>query len=148
VHVASDALTAVADLKGNPWVIWGTLIGGLFLWLASVSEAVQKLLGPLGRWIGSRQAKRAARVLALSDPRVADLVGQVKHLAPRVDLLESQLETMYALVSDHIPWDLETLDLARRVDPRHPQPPTLRPPRRWVAEPEPPHRRSTDDPPR
>lgn len=120
--------TPVLDaLKTNPWVIYVAMIGGALVWLSTVSESVQKLLGPLGRALAARQARREARILSLTDVRILDYVGQVEHLARRVDTLERELYPLQQNVAAHRPWDWRILELARRIDPQFPDPPPFYP---------------------
>ncbi|HWO58980.1 MAG TPA: hypothetical protein VNO31_02905 [Umezawaea sp.] len=123
----AEAAVVADSVKGGPWVVYGSMVVLFLGYLATVSETLQKLLGPLGKWLAARQARRAERAASRTDVRIADLQGQVKHLAPRLDLVESELYELQSLVADHARWDWQVLDAVRKFDPDFPSPPPLRP---------------------
>lgn len=125
----AEAAAVPEAIKGNPWVIYGSMIVLGLGWIATVSETLQKLLGPLGRWLAARQARRAARAASLTDVRIKDIQGQVDHLGPRVDSLEDELYQLRQLVARHSPWDWAALDVLRRGQADYPDPPPLVPPK-------------------
>ncbi|PRY35341.1 hypothetical protein [Umezawaea tangerina] len=126
--VLAEATSTLESLKSSGWFVYGSMAVLLLGYLATVSENLQKLLGPLGRWLGARQARRAARAASLTDVRIKDIQGQLDHVVPRLDYVERELYEMRLLATGHAPWDWRALNELRRNQPDYPDPPPLLPP--------------------
>lgn len=121
-------LASVTDvLQNNPVVIYAAAASIVLGYVATVSAELQKILGPLGRWLGARQARRVRRAATQTDVRILDMQGQVDHLAPRLDAVETELYELRALAAEHARWDWQVLDAVRQTIPDFPAPPPLRP---------------------
>lgn len=123
----ADLATITEAIKGN-LVVYVGVAAALAGYVATVSTELQKILGPLGRWLAARQARRVHRAAAQTDVRILDMQGQLDHVVPRLDGVERQLYEMRRLVLQHEPWDWQALSDLRRTDPAYPEPPPMLPP--------------------
>lgn len=124
----ADLATITDAVKGNSIVIYVGIAAVALGYVATVSAELQKILGPVGRWLGARQARRVQRAASQTDVRILDMQGQLDHVVPRLDGVEAELNEVRRLVTGHTPWDWHALNRIRRDDPEFPDPPPLLPP--------------------
>ena len=122
-------LASIGDaVKGNSLIVYLGIVVVAVGYLATVSAELQKILGPVGRWLAARQARRVQRTATQTDVRILDMQGQLEHVGPRLDAVERQLYEIRQRVLGHEPWDWQALSDLRRTDPTYPEPPALLPP--------------------
>lgn len=93
-------------------LVWAG-VGVAFLgYLVLASERIQKLLGPIGRWISRRQVRRIERAGAVADARVEDLGEEISHLRKEVQRYRTEQADMWTALHKHQRWDV---DVARQV---------------------------------
>lgn len=93
-------------------LVWLGVAVAALGYLVLASARLQKLMGPLGRWISTRQLRRIERSAAVADARVDDLGEEVAHLRKEVHRYRTEQGAMWTQLRTHEKWDF---DVARQV---------------------------------
>ena len=124
----ADIASITEVMKNNPAVVYVGMAAVVLGYVATVSSELQKILGPLGRWLAARQARRTERATKQTDVQLLDIQRQLGHVVPRLSEVERQLYQMRQLALNHEPWDWQALSDLRRTQPGYSEPPPLLPP--------------------
>lgn len=93
-------------------------------YIATVSEKLQAVLGPLGRWLGERKMRKLKRADEYNDARVAYLTEQVEYLANEVAKIRHEQHEQLVLLATHRAWDTNAVhqihELGGAVEPPPP----------------------------
>jgi hypothetical protein len=99
-------------VQSSELLVWAGIVAGLASYAVLVSARLQKLLGPIGRWISQRQVRRIERAGAVNDARVEDLSEQVQYLLDEQRRSRGEQQAMWKILRTHQRWDV---DVARQV---------------------------------